>query len=121
MSHKQGFASSISISKEVSSSVHSFADFALESFFSFFFSQFFLAARWFSSISSFLNGSISSSLSDIIELVFVVSFCSVHLLNDLHSFCFISELFRTFECQKRSKDTPSFMFYAQRSDEKTNV
>ena len=25
-------------------------------------------------------------------------------------------LFQTFECQKRSKDTPSFMFCAQRSD-----
>ena len=75
----------------------------------------------FSNIFPFLIGSISFSLSDITDLVFAVSFCSVHLQNDLHSFCFVFELLRTFECQKRLKDTPSFMFCAQRSDEKTNV
>ena len=38
------------------------------------------------------------------------------LRNDLYLFVLIFGLFRTFECQKRSKDTPSFMFFTQRSD-----
>ena len=113
---------------EILSSTQSFADFALESvgfvafesFFCFsaflscvFLSSFFFVARVFWNKFPFLMGSASNSLSvRRHDLMVCVSLREKTYFN----FVLFFGLFRKFECQKRLKGTPSFMFCTQRSD-----